>query len=235
MQTARSWEGAAQHLTLEMELAEEARPSGVASEMVSAVFAFTGSWLEPLAIELRVGCYDGELFTEGAIRPPHPFHLLVREPRMAEVRVDPIYRAQETNVSSVTCDAVRSWVDRALAQSCGDGARFETSLRELAVRASLVPLSPGWAVGDEMLLDCHAGTVRIPLERRGAAAWVPAPPVLHGIRQPVAISIENMDGWLRFSIDVYWSPWVEELERPESPLAQAIARLAARGWEPSSE
>jgi hypothetical protein len=103
------------------------------------------------------------------------------------------------------------------------------------VRASRIPLSPRWTDGDHLSLECYAGIVRIPLERQGDTAWVAAPPKLPGIRQPVAISIENMDGWLRFSIDVHWSPWVEELDRPESPLAQGVARLAARGWHPSSD
>jgi hypothetical protein len=126
-------------------------------------------------------------------------------------------------------------MDRTLAQSCDDGARCETSLRELDVLASQVLLPAGWTDGDKLPLECYAGTARIPVERRGDVAWVAAPPVRYGVRQPLAISIQNYDGWLWFSINIYWSPWVEELDRPESPLAQGVARLAARGWHPSSD
>lgn len=232
--TARAYERPAKHLRLEWEPAEEDGEPVIAAEAVAALFSFANSWLEPLATELRVGCYDPEIFTEGTALPPQPFHLLVREPMPSDVEIGPWYRSLESHVPSLTSASVQSWVNRARAQSCGENARLEISLRELGVRASSVLLPVGWE-DDVLFLECYAGTVRIPIERRGGTAWIPAPPKRYGLDQPVTLSISNYDGWVAFDIDVYWSPWVEELDRPESPLTMAIARLAARGWHPSSD
>ncbi len=46
---------------------------------------------------------------------------------------------------------------------------------------------------------------------------------------------QNEDGGCRFELDIYWTPWVGELARPESPLAQAVGRLAARGWQHATD
>jgi hypothetical protein len=226
-------------LTLEWEAPDGADERTTAAEAVSALFSFTGSWLEPLAIALRVSYYDPEIFSAGEYLVPNipkPFHFLARERRPEGVTIEPMYlRSIESHAPSLIKDTVQSWMDGALAQPWSDGTRFVTSLRELDVRASTVLLPPGWTDGDQLSLECYAGTVRIPLERRGDNAWVAAPSMRYGLDQPVVIKLENCDGWLRFSIDIYWSPWVEELDRPESPLAKAIGRLAARGWHPSSD
>lgn len=232
--TARAEERPIERLRLEWEAPDGADERAVAAEAIAALFSVAGAWLDPLAIELRVGCYDREIFTEGKLRPDQPFQLLVHEPRPAEVRIKPIYDSVESRVPALSSHEVASWIERALSQSCGDDERYQMSLRELDVLASRVRL-PGNEASDRLVLDCYAGTVAIPMERRDGVAWVTAPPAGYGVQQPVELSLENRDGYLRFAIDIYWSPWVGEIDRPGSALAEAVARLTKRGWQPVSE
>jgi hypothetical protein len=236
MTTVRSEERPIERVRLEWEAPEQAEERAIAAEGVAALFAFAGAWLEPLAIEARVGCFDRELFTEAKVRPEHPFHLLVAEPRPGEVgaavRMKPAYASVESRAAVLSSHEVQSWLDRALSQPCGD-ERYQTSLRELDVRASRTRLPAGWT-GDSLAVECYAGTVAIALERRDGGAWLAAPPAAYGLQQPVELSVENRDGYLRLAIDIHWSPWAGELDRPTSPLADAVARLAARGWQPAS-
>jgi hypothetical protein len=203
-----------------------------ARESVSALLAFAGAWLEPLAIEARIGCYDSEILTEGKVRPQTPFHLLVAEPRPAEVRIKSIYPSVESHAPSLSNNEVYSRVESALSQSCGDDERYQASLRELVVRASRTCLPAAWA-GESLTVECYAGTIAVPLERRSGSVWLAAPPAAYGLQQPVELSVENRDGYLRLAIDIYWSPWAGEFDRPDSPLSESAARLAARGWQPA--
>jgi hypothetical protein len=232
-QTVRAEERPIERLRLEWEAPEEADERAIAGESVGALFAFAGTWLEPLAIEARVGCYDHETLTEGKARPENPFHLLVAEPRPTEVRIKPVYASVEAHAMVLSTHEVQSRLERALSQSCGDDERYQTSLRELDVRASRTRLPEGWT-GESLAVECYAGTIAIPLERRDGGAWLAAPPAGYGLQQPVELSVENRDGYLRLAIDIYWSPWAGELDRSNSPLAEAVARLAARGWQPAS-
>lgn len=232
-QTAQAEERPIERLRLEWEAPEEADERVIAGESISALLAFAGTWLEPLAIEARVGCYDREILTEGKARPENPFHLLVTEPRPAEVRIKPVYQSVESHAPVLSSREVQSRLERALSQSCGDDERYQTSLRELDVRASRTRLPAAWT-GESLTVECYAGTIAIPLERRNGSAWLAAPPAGYGLQQPVDLSVENRDGYLRLAIDIYWSPWAGEIDRPTSPLAEAIARLAARGWQPVS-
>lgn len=235
-QTARVGEHPAEHLMLEWEPPDGADEHAIATEMVTALFLFAGSWLEPLAMQMRVACYDREIFTEGKTKLESPDHLLVRDPRLPAVWIRPTYRQTvESIVRSITSESVQSWVEQALAQSCGDAERFATSLRELELRASQVSLPRSWIGDDGLAVDCYAGSVRVPVDVRGNTAWVAAPPEPWHLDQPFEVTVTNLDLWLRFAISVYWSPWVGEYARPGSPLADGIARLAARGWSLASD
>lgn len=231
--TARAEERPIERLRLGWEAPTDADERALATEAVTALLSFAGAWLEPLAIEARVGCYDREIFTEGKRRPTNPFHLLAVRPQPAEVRIKSIYNAVWSHARALSDREVQSWVERVLSQSCGEDDRYQISLRELDVRASRTCLPAGWA-GENLALECYAGTIAIPLEPRDGAVWVAAPPAAYGLQQPVELSVENQDGYLRLAIDIYWSPWVGDIDRPNGPLAGAVARLAERGWEPDS-
>lgn len=228
--TAQAEERPIERLRLEWETPEEADERAIAAESVSAVLAFAGTWLEPLAIEVRVGCYDREILTEGKARPAYPFHLLVAEQRPADVQIKPIYQSLESHALVLSRREIHSRLERALSQSCGADERYQPSLRELDIRASRTRLPAGWTA-ESLTVECYAGTIAIALERRNGSAWLAAPPAGYGLQQPVEISVENRDGYLRFAIDIYWSPWAGEIDRPNSLLAESIARLAKRGWQ----
>lgn len=198
--TARTSDHRAEHpVWYEWLASPETDERAVAMEMIAALQAFFGSWFEPLAIEVGLGCYDREIVDRPPYppSPPGPYQILVSEQTPAVVEVDPIYRAVETRVPLLSGDAVWSWIERGLAQSCGDPARYQTSLRNVYVRASRVALPPGWGADGVLPLECYAGTITIPIETRDDGPWVAALPVRHGLHQPIDITIENADGNVR--------------------------------------
>ena len=226
--TARAEERTLERLRLEWEASAEADERSIATEAIAALLSFANTWLEPLAIEARVGCYDREIFTEGDTSPTNPFHILAAEPKPAAVRITPVYYSVESYAPALSSREVQSWVERALSQSCGEGDRFQISLRGLDVRASRTCVPAGWA-GDSLAVECYAGTIAIPLEARDGAVWVAAPPATYGLRQPVELSVENRDGYLRFAIDIYWSPWVGE-NRSAAQSARRRRRPPRGAW-----
>ncbi|MEQ1737419.1 MAG: hypothetical protein ABL886_13570 [Rhodoglobus sp.] len=199
----------------------------VAQEIVAALADFADGWFRPLALELRLaGCHRETLAeTDG---PAEPYQSLRVEPRPDDVEIRPIYRVIETTAPTLSAPVIAAWLDRCLAQSCPDPAS-ETSLGSLYVHASQVAIPGGWP-GDVVPLDSTVGQIAVPVAHRGGGAWIDAPPG-HLLKQPIAVSISNALGWARFNIQIHWTPWVGELARPESPLAQAVARLVARGWQ----
>jgi hypothetical protein len=179
---------------------------------------------------LRLACYDRETLGEADVDPPRPYHLLVREPRAADVGIVPTYRALESSLVAIDGESVATFAEQLLSQTCGDPMRYATGLGDLVVLASQTPLPPNWTHSDALWLDCYAGTVAVPVEYRDGQTWVAAPPSRYLIHQPVALSVMNTVGCYRLAIDVYWSPWVGELARPGTPLFEGIARLERRGW-----
>ncbi|MEQ1737421.1 MAG: hypothetical protein ABL886_13580 [Rhodoglobus sp.] len=215
---------------------DEATERDSTIEMVAALSAFVGTWIDPLVIEANVGCYDREIFTEGKTEPAQRFQLLARETLPPEIEVRPSYVGSvESRAPSLSPDVVARWIDAAVAQPCGDPARFETSLRQLDLTIPRVPAPSDWAGVDVLTVECYAGAVEVPLSPSGAITWVGAPPIRFGLHPPFTVTIQNDDGACRFGLDIYWTPWVGELTRPESPMAQAVTRLVARGWEVAAD
>jgi hypothetical protein len=237
MKTALTGEAPAEHLALEWMSPEGADELSNARAALDAFFSVAEGSLEILALEVRVGCYDRETHSHTSIdrEPPRPHHLLILEPRPTAVRISPIYRVLETSRSIIDRESVSAFADHILAQSCGETSRYETSLCELIVLASRTSLPQLWAATSALVLECYAGTVEIPIEYRNGAGWISTPPVEYLVPQPVGVSLLNADDLLRLTIDVYWSPWIGELARSGSPLADAVARLEARGWRRSSD
>jgi hypothetical protein len=199
----------------------------VAHEIVGALAAFAGEWFQPLALEIRMaGCHRETLVeTDG---PAEPYQCLRVEPPPRDVEIRPIYRAIESTAPMLSRSVIARWLDGCLAQPCPDPAS-ETSLGSLYVHASRVAIPSGWS-GAQLPLDTNLGLLTVAVEHRDDGAWIDTPPG-HLLKQPIFVSISNAGGWARFNIQVHWTPWVGELARPESPLAQAVARLVARGWQ----
>lgn len=233
MSAVRVGERPLKSVWLRWDAAEEQQEREVAAEMVAALATVVDGWLEPFSIEARVGCYDRERFTEAAGRPAQPFHILVREPLPDEVSIRPTYRAIEQRAPRLSQKVIDRWLAPVLAQPCGEPARFEPSLRELLLHELRVPAPVPLASAGVLALDCYAGTITIPLERDDGRVWISIPPARLGLPPPLTFTVENLDGGCQLSIDLYWSPWLDELTRPDSPLTRAIARLEARGWRPS--
>jgi len=232
MKVATASEGPAAHLWMEWPSPEGSNQRNDASEAIDALFILTGDWLEVLALEVRVACYDREIYTETTeLRLRQPYHLLVRKPRFADVSINQMYKeVVETSQAVISRTTTSSWIDKILSQSCGTAERYETSLREVDVLASRTLLPLEWGYSEALALECYAGIVTIRVQRCDGRGAVLAPPAGYIVRQPVVISIESIDDALRLTVNVYWSPWVGELTRPDSPLAKGIALLESRGW-----
>jgi len=236
MKTATTGDYSKEYHRLEWPSPEGANQRVDADAAIDALFTLIDGWLEILALEVRVGCYDRETYTEASeLRPPQPYHLLVHEPRPSGVSIDRMYRSVESPQVEVTRVVAGLWLDKILSQSCGDTGRYETSLREIDILASRTALPSGWSGEETLALECYAGTVTIPVQRGEGGGVVMAPPAGYVVRQPVVISIENDDGALYLTVEVYWSPWVGELMRSGGSLAKGVALLESRGWRQSSD
>src|SRR5262245_45299393 len=99
---ARTGDAPAEHVSFEWVEPEGSNPLRSAREAVDALFAVAEGWIDVLGLELRLACHDHEVDVQVVdVDPPRPFHLLVREPRVAEVRITTTYRAMETRLAAV--------------------------------------------------------------------------------------------------------------------------------------
>src|SRR4051812_9021782 len=107
------------HIRRNWEAPENADEREVASEAVAALFALADGWLDVVSLEIRIGLYDHETFTEGSLRPNAPFHLLRRDSQF-DVRIDPTYRSVESRTSILNTSAAIAWLDRIFSEVHGD-------------------------------------------------------------------------------------------------------------------
>ena len=212
---------------------EEADQRAIAGEAAAGLFAFLAGWIEPIALEARIACYDPEILGEAldAAPPGAPHLMLVRDPVPPGVAaegayVDPVV----SRVLRVDAPQVDLWLAQALEPPCGAG--LETCLAELVVRSLAVALPPAWREVDPLLLDDPVNRLSVPILRHHGAARVAGPPAGRNLYPPLAIALSNQDRELHLRVQVYWSPWEGEAARPDSDLARAAARLESRGWQP---
>lgn len=187
---------------------------------------------------MRIGCYDAEIFTESRTDVPAPHRSLRREPLPRDLEPRQYGRIAEEHVTTepqITGDSIGAWIRLALVEPCGPSGRFETSLRDLYVQAERLVVPPTWAHDDVLEVVCPTGTIEVPIEKQSGLAWIAAPHAGAGMYLPIALRLDNLDDGLAYLVQVYWTPWVGELARQESPLAQAVARLVERGWRIADE
>lgn len=228
---AHAYEHSIAYRVLLWDALEDADEAAIAKEAVGFLFAFTTSWLEPVALEARIGLYDREIFTEAAIKPPARFHMLLLDPAPPSVRVSPMYQPIVSRVASLNVDTAAAWIASKRAEANVADARYEVSLRGLLVPGCRVRLPDG-VTGSTLSLTCYTGTIQVPIEHRDGGAWISAPQEPDGIPDSVSLRITNQDGGLRLILYVSWSPWVDELDQP-SPLSDSLKRLEALGWTPN--
>jgi hypothetical protein len=176
-----------------------------------------------VALEVRLGLYDREIFTEASMRPRDPLHLLRRDPA-PNVRVEPMYRPAESRTSVLDAVTAIAWIEGKLIEAhVGDG-RHEPSLRELLVAGARVHL-PDSVTSEPLGASCYAGEIEVPVDH----GWVAAPRNPPGVPDPVSVGITNLDGQLRLVLEVFWSAWADDPERP-APIRRGLSRLRERGW-----
>lgn len=222
MNTVEASESPQTHIRWNWEAPENADEHATAAEAVAALFALTDGWLDIVGIEIRIGLYDHEIFTEASLRPSAAFHLL-RLDSSPNVRIDPTYCPIESRTSLLDASATTAWLDSKLSEVQRD-ARYEPSLRELSVAGSRARL-PAPTLAEALTLRCYAGEIEVPIDH----GWVHAPTAPDGVPDPVSLRIANLDGALRLVLEVFWSPWADAPERPQA-IRDGLSRLEARGW-----
>lgn len=223
MTTVNASEFVKTHIRWLWEAPEDADERVVATEAIMALLAIAEGWLDIVALEVRLGLYDHETFTEAETRLPEPFHLLQVEPS-GDVRVKPMYRPAESRTSILNSATATTWVDSMLLSAPAPEARFTPSLRELLVAGSRVRL-PNSTSSERLRVSCYAGEIEVPADR----GWVVAPTNPPGVPNPVSLRVTNLDGLLRLVLEVFWSPWASDPE-PVAPIRDGLLRLQARGW-----
>lgn len=211
------------HIRWTWETSENANERAIMTEAVTALFALADGWLDVVAVEIRLGIYDSETFTEASTRPPAPFHLL-RADSAVNVRVEPTYRSIESRTSVLDAASTTAWIDRHLADSSVADARYAPSLRELLVAGSRTRL-PDAGTSEALRVSCYAGEIEVPIDH----CWVTAPRNPPGVPDPVSLRITNFDGQLRLILEVFWSAWADDPERP-APTRRGRSRLHDRNW-----
>ena len=211
------------HIRWTWETPENADERAVAAEAVTALFALANGWLDIVALEVRLGLYDREIFTEASTRPRDPLHLLRRD-SAPNVRVKPMYRPAESRTSILNAATAIAWIESKLIEArVGDG-RHEPSLRELLVAGARVRL-PDSVTTEPLRVSCYAGEIEVPVDH----GWVTAPRNPPGVPDPVSVGITNLDGQLRLVLEVFWSAWADDPERQAS-IRDGMSRLHHRDW-----
>jgi hypothetical protein len=211
----------------------------LAEQAIVAIDVLADGWLEPLAWEMYVGCFDAELMdTPMKPKPPQPFWLLRRERIPADIEIRPMY-GDHTVVSEpvLPFERIRAWAAQALAQTCAGAPRFVpfwASVDTLAMRARL-PASVANAADDSLRMRCYAGSIAIPLERHDDQVWVSGPPERYLIGPPVNLTASNLYGMvIHLDLAVYWTPWIRD-PAGRAMVDAAVDRVLTlgRGWQRS--
>jgi hypothetical protein len=200
---------------------------GLAAPALDAMFALADSLLEPLALDAELGWLELETFSFHGHPRPMEWRLARRQqPPGRETDTWPVAESLE-QVDRIDRRAADRFVARACAQEPPAGSiACPALLAFAAVRARLFePVE-----GDRLVLLRKEGPGSLEIERDEGRAWVAAPGDGF-ITAPVEIRAKLDRELLEIHVAAHWSPWSQE-ERPGTvAVEEAVARVAASGWE----
>lgn len=195
---------------------------------LEALFLLAEGLIEPLGVRAELAWLDREDGSRAGYPPHMEWKLVRRDLPAALSRPWPV---PETSVEVDAIDraAVERFVAHASSQRGAEGVfACPMWLRFSPVRARL--LDPVGPEVRELVLGRKEGPAAVPLERRAGAAWL-AGPQDGFITAPVAVRL-GVDAYeLVVQVDAHWTPWSEDDRPGTRAVEQAVARVAASGWE----
>jgi len=199
-------------------------PRVIAGEMQRAFWRLADAVLSPLIVEAIVARGG-----DGRPPPAHPYWLLRRDelpPSLdpAWVESQGMSGALRRSAHAISPPNMAAWIDEAFALS------GSTNLEHLTVVASCARVPPPWATGGVLQAESPSGRLALPTTSDGGATWLPPPPSRLVLRQPVELAVGCTGHACSIALAIYWSPWVEELDRAGRPLNLAIESLVTQGW-----
>jgi hypothetical protein len=174
---------------------------------IEALFDFAAGLIEPLGVRLEVAWFD----RDDASRAGYP-------PETEWTLADDIDRA-----------ALEGLVRRASDQQGGEQVfacpiRIELTPVRVRLPDAMAPDA------DRLVLGRKEGPASVAIERMAGAMWVTGPQDGF-ITPPVATRLRVDSYELHLEVDAHWTPWSEEGRPGTAAVAEAVARVAATGWE----
>jgi hypothetical protein len=205
-------------------------PLAIAAPALDAMFRIADGLVEPLQLHAEIGWFDLEDREFYGYASPMEWRLERRvQPPDREWDVWPVPETLER------VDAVdRPAADRFLAPACDRPPRADgmiacpALLVFSAVRVRL--FEPVAEDLDRLVLRRDAGLASVAIEREARGDWVSGPSDGF-VTAPVDIRAK-LDRWpSEVEVVAYWTPWSEEDRPGTRAVEEAVARVAASGWE----
>jgi hypothetical protein len=216
--------------TLRRSAAEARDAHAFVAPALDAMFLVARDLLEPLQLHAEIGWFDLEVGDFVGNASPMEWRLERRaQPPGREWDAWPLPETLER------VDAIdRAAADRFVARACdrqprGDGVIACPALLVFsAVRALLFEPVPDGL--DRLLLRRDAGIASVAIERDARGVWLSGPSDGF-VKGPLEIRAKLDREPNEVHVVSYWTPWSEP-DRPGTRAVQeAVARLAASGWE----
>jgi hypothetical protein len=202
----------------------------IAAPVLDAMFLLTGDLLEPIQLRAEIGWFDLDDREFYGNASPMEWRLDRRvQPPGREWDEWPVPQTLER------VDAVdRAAVERFLVRACDRAPRDDGMIAcpflivVSAVRVRL--LDPVAADLDRLVLRRDAGVASVAIERDARGVWVSGP--TDGfVTPPVAIRGKLDREPMEVVVAAHWTPWSEEDRPGTRAVEEAVARVAASGWE----
>jgi hypothetical protein len=192
-------------------------------ELLAATDELAHDWIEPLGIDIAVGCCTAPFLDESLeVRPPRPHWSLRSAELPTGVKtyhsyIDPL-ELVEAQLDATTIERA---VLHAMAQPCAEG--HITALMHVVWRTTRVRLP----INDEIEFKDGRWLARVLIEEQDGARWAVGP-AHDRIEAPVSIDMRRDNTVGSLVLGINWDIW----RTYPALVDDAVARVLARpGWE----
>jgi hypothetical protein len=197
----------------------------IAAPALDAMFALAEGLFEPLALDAEIGWLDLELGLFRGYATPMEWRLACDVLPALRDR----WTVAETleRVDRIDRKAADRFLARASAREAPAGSiACPFVINFHAIRARL--LEP--VAGDRLILQRDVGPGSLPLERDASGLWVSAP-ASGFITAPIEVHARLDRDRVEVHVEAHWTPWSEDDRPGTRAVEEAVARVAASGWE----